>query len=75
MLSSKYGTHAVRLIVEKKFGQMVCYDPPDIRDVSIAQAVGQLRTVDPQGWAIVAARAMGICFGDTPGYVNPFQGK
>lgn len=75
VLSSKYGAHAVRLIVEKKFGQMVCYDPPDIRDVSIAEAVGQLRTVDPQGSAVVAARAMGICFGDTPGYVNPFQAK
>ncbi len=73
VLASKYGAHAVRLIVEKKFGQMVCYDPPDIRDVAIADAVGRLRTVDPQGSAVVAARAMGICFGDTPGYVNPFK--
>ncbi len=73
VLSSKYGAHAVRLIVEKKFGQMVCYDPPHIQDVAIADAVGKLRTVDPHGSAVVAARAMGICFGDTPGYVNPFE--
>ena len=26
ILSSQYGAHAIRLIVEKKFGQMVCYD-------------------------------------------------
>ena len=71
VLSSCYGSHAVRLIAEKKFGQMVCYDPPDIRDVSIAEAIGALRTVDPKGSAVLAARAMGICFGDTPGYVNP----
>jgi 6-phosphofructokinase 1 len=73
VLSSKYGAHAVRLIVEKKFGQMVCLDPPDIKDVSISEAVGDLRTVDPHGSDVLAARAMGICFGDTPGYVNPFD--
>ncbi len=72
VLSSQYGVHAVRLIVEKKFGQMVCYDPPNILDASIAEAVGALRTVDPLGSAVVTAKAMGICFGDTPGYVCPF---
>ena len=73
VLSSQYGAHAVRLIVEKKFGQMVCYAPPDILDVSIEAAVGDLRTVDPNGSAVKTARAMGICFGDTPGYMNPFN--
>ncbi len=73
VLSSKYGAHAVRLIVEKKFGQMVCLDPPDIKDAPISEAVGSLRTVDPHGSDVLAARAMGICFGDTPGYVNPFD--
>ena len=44
----------------------------DENGAPIADAVGDLRTVDPKGSAILAARAMGICFGDTPGYVNPF---
>ena len=73
VLSSEYGAHAVRLIVEKKFGQMVCHDPPDILDAPIAEAVGALRTVNPHGSAVLTARAMGICFGDTPGYVAPFH--
>ena len=73
VLSSQYGAHAVRLVVEQQFGQMVCYDPPDIQSVSIADAVGSLRTIDPKGSAITTARAMGICMGDTPGYQNPFQ--
>ena len=73
VLSSQYGAHAVRLIVEKKFGQMVCYDPPDILDASIEEAVGNLRTVNPDGSAVNTAKAMGICFGDTPGYANPFH--
>ncbi|MCS7469050.1 ATP-dependent 6-phosphofructokinase [Stieleria sp. ICT_E10.1] len=73
VLASEYGAHAVRLITERQFGQMVCSDPPDIRDVSIAEAVDQIRTVDPSGSAVQTARAMGICFGDTPGYENPFK--
>lgn len=72
VLASEYGAHAVRLIRERKFGQMVCSDPPDICDVAIADAVDQIRTVDPYGSAVQTARAMGICFGDTPGYQNPF---
>ncbi|KAA5545274.1 ATP-dependent 6-phosphofructokinase [Roseiconus nitratireducens] len=74
VLASQYGAHAVRLIVERKFGQMVCSQPPDILDVPIAEAVHQIRTVDAHGSAVQTARAMGICFGDTPGYQNPFAG-
>lgn len=73
VLASEYGAHAVRLIIERKFGQMVCSDPPDICDAPIADAVDQIRTVDPNGSAVQTARAMGMCFGDTPGYQNPFQ--
>ena len=73
VLSSQYGTHAVRLIVQKKFGEMVCSDPPDILNVPIADAVHEIRNVDPNGSAIQTAKGMGICFGDTPGYANPFK--
>ena len=72
VLSSQYGAHAMRLIVQKKFGQMVCHDPPDISSVPISEAIGALRTVDPHGSAVATARALGICLGDTPGFVNPF---
>ena len=73
VLSSQYGAHAVRLIVEQKFGDMVCSDPPDILSVPISDAVNAIRTVDPKGSAVQTARGMGICFGDTPGYQNPFN--
>ncbi|MDG2224005.1 MAG: ATP-dependent 6-phosphofructokinase [Rubripirellula sp.] len=72
VLSSQYGAHAMRLIVQKKFGKMVSHDPPHILSVPISEAVGALRTVDPGGSAVTTARAMGICLGDTPGFVNPF---
>ncbi len=32
-LSTQYGAHAVRLIEEGNFGQMVCFDPPHITNV------------------------------------------
>jgi 6-phosphofructokinase 1 len=73
VLSTEYGVHAVRLIVEKKFGHMVCSDPPDIKSVPIEYAVDAIRTVEPNGSAVQTARGIGICFGDTPGYQNPFR--
>ena len=73
VLSSEYGAHAVRLIYQKKFGRMVCSDPPDILSVPISEAVTKIRTVNPNGSTVLSARAMGICLGDTPGYRNPFE--
>lgn len=73
-LATMYGTHAVRLIVEKKFGQMVCSAPPEILSVPIHEAIGELRVLKPHGSAVQSARAMGISFGDWGEYVNPFHG-
>ncbi|MEZ6089473.1 MAG: ATP-dependent 6-phosphofructokinase [Pirellulaceae bacterium] len=72
VLATQLGAHAVRLIVQKRFGEMVCYQPPQIDSVPIADAVGELRRVPPDSSAVAAARAMGISFGDSLDYVNPF---
>jgi ATP-dependent phosphofructokinase / diphosphate-dependent phosphofructokinase len=73
MLSTEFGAHAVRLVHEGRFGEMVCYRPPDIASVPIAEAIGRLSTVDPRGSAVQAARALGIGFGDDEDGV-PFGG-
>jgi 6-phosphofructokinase 1 len=72
VLATQYGAHAVRLVEEGRFGEMVCYDPPDIRSIPISKAIDRLSTVDPHGSAVMAARALGISFGDAEGYSNPF---
>jgi phosphofructokinase-like protein len=72
VLATQYGAHAVRLIVEERFGEMVCYHPPEIESVPIIDAVNQLRQVDPNGSAVRAARALGISFGDRPADESPF---
>jgi 6-phosphofructokinase 1 len=63
VLATQYGAHAVRLIIERKFGQMVTYWPPDMGNVSLLEAI-QLSAVNPACSAVQAARALGVCFGD-----------
>ncbi len=63
VLATQFGAHAVRLIVERKFGHMVTYQPPDMKDVPIIDAIA-LSTVCPNCSAVQAARALGVSFGD-----------
>jgi 6-phosphofructokinase 1 len=63
VLATQFGAHAVRLIIERKFGHMVTYQPPDMKDVPIIDAI-TLSTVCPNCSAVQAARALGVSFGD-----------
>jgi 6-phosphofructokinase 1 len=72
VLATQYGAHAVRLIVEGRLGEMICYHPPQMESVPIIEAVNHIRTVDAKGAAVQAARAMSICFGDAADATSPF---
>ncbi len=72
VLATQYGAHAVRLVVEGRLGEMVCYHPPEIQSVPIIEAVNKLRQVDPHGSAVQAARSLGISFGDFAADECPF---
>ncbi len=63
-LCTRYGIKAVQLVAERKFGTMVSWCPPDMTDVPISEAIGKLRTVQPECELVQAARALGISFGD-----------
>lgn len=65
VLATSFGAHAVRLVIEGRLGQMVCYDPPSFTSVPITEAVAKIRQVDPENSTVIAARAMGISFGDS----------
>ncbi|MGE0758280.1 MAG: 6-phosphofructokinase [Pirellulaceae bacterium] len=73
VLATQFGSHAVRLIIERRLGEMVCYRPPSIESVRIVEAVHRLSCVDPQGTTVRAARAMGISFGDCHGCPGPYS--
>jgi phosphofructokinase-like protein len=64
VLATRFGVRAVDLIAEGQFGKMVCLRGERVCAVEIADAVGQLKTVDPNGELVRTARAIGICFGD-----------
>lgn len=64
ILATRFGVGAVDLIAVGGFGKMVCLQQESIRAVTIADAVGKLKTVDPGGEIVRAARAIGISFGD-----------
>jgi 6-phosphofructokinase 1 len=72
VLATEFGAHAVRLVHEGRFGEMVCYRPPDIEGVPIATAIRELSRVDPRSSAVQAARALGIAFGDAGDRASPF---
>ena len=72
VLATQFGSHAVRLIIEGRFGEMVCYNPPAINSVPIIEAVNKLSRVDPNSSAVLAAQALGISFGDDSSNQPPF---
>jgi len=63
VLATQFGAHAVRLVVQRKFGQMVTFWPPDMDSVPILEAI-KPSTVSPECSAVQAARALGVSFGD-----------
>ncbi|MFA5264742.1 MAG: ATP-dependent 6-phosphofructokinase [Opitutaceae bacterium] len=64
LLCTRFGAHAVKLIQEEKYGQMVAHRPPDTVSVPITEAIGRLRTVKPDGDLVITARMLGMSFGD-----------
>jgi phosphofructokinase-like protein len=64
ILGTRFGVAAVDLVAEGGYGKMVCLQQECIRAVTIAEAVGKLKIVDPKGEIVNAARAIGISFGD-----------
>ena len=64
ILGARFGVKAVNLIKEGKYGRMVSYQSYHVGDVPIEEAVDKLRLVGPDSEEVLAARAIGISFGD-----------
>jgi 6-phosphofructokinase 1 len=63
LLATRYGAAAVELVAQKKYGEMVSYQPPVITSVSLEKAISNLKLVDPQGELVKIAEGMGVSFG------------
>ncbi len=66
LLSTRYGTAAVKAIAEGVFGEMVALRSQEIVTVPLAEATGHLKTVRPKSDLVICARDLGISFGDEP---------
>lgn len=64
IIGMRFGVMAVKLAEEGAFGRMVSYQSYHVDSVSIEEAVHQLRLVEPESELVIAAKAVGICFGD-----------
>ena len=64
ILATRFGAHAVELIMQGKFGTMVAFHPPDIVSVPLENVVGRTRNVPIDFDVVRTARAMNISLGD-----------
>jgi len=64
ILATKFGAFAISLAAQKKFGKMVALKCNEIVDVDIADAISKQKLVKPTNQGVLAARAVGISFGD-----------
>ncbi len=62
-LGSRFGIKALELVEAEACGQMVCLKGRDIKAAPIAQAVRQLKLVDPDGEMVRCAEELGIMVG------------
>jgi 6-phosphofructokinase 1 len=63
LLATRYGSAAVELVAQKKYGEMVSYQPPVITSVPLEKAISNLKLVDPEGEFVKIAEGMGVSFG------------
>ena len=64
VLATRYGTYAVELIAEGRFGMMVSARNDEIVAVPLKEVGGKLRTVPLDHALIEKANRMGVCFGN-----------
>ncbi len=63
ILSTKFGTSAIELAINKEFGKMVALRGNRIISVDIEEAIAKQKLVTRDDEAVKAAKAVGICFG------------
>jgi len=64
VLATRFGAMAVELVKRGQFGNMVAFDPPDIVARRLDEVVGKTKTVPMDFDLLLAAKALGVTFGD-----------
>jgi 6-phosphofructokinase 1 len=64
ILGTRFGVHAARCAAAGKRNVMVALKGTEVLDVPLAEAVRELRRVDPEGQLVATARSLGTRFGN-----------
>ncbi len=64
ILSTRYGTYAVDLLMEGKFGNMVVLHGNELGYESLENIIGKNKSVQEDGFWVKTARGVGMCLGD-----------
>ena len=64
VLATRFGAKAVDLVKQGEFDTMVAFDPPDIIARPLREIVGKTRTVPRDSDLLLAAKVLGVTFGD-----------
>jgi phosphofructokinase-like protein len=63
-LATRFGGHAVELLLRGDTGQMVAFHPPAIVGIPLADVVGKTKNVPLDSDVVATARSLGVTFGD-----------
>jgi 6-phosphofructokinase 1 len=64
LLALRFGAASVRAVADGDLGTMVSFDPPDVKLVSLEEALEGPRTVSLESDIVTTARHLGVCLGD-----------
>ncbi len=64
VMATAMGVHAVDILAKGASDRMVCWQKRQVRDVSLSEAIATYRVIEKTDSLILAARALGVCFGD-----------
>ncbi|MGN0558766.1 MAG: 6-phosphofructokinase [Acutalibacteraceae bacterium] len=64
VLSTRFGTYAAQMIIDKKYGELVCLQNNEISSVPLSEIAGKLKTVPVDSSIIKSAKQIGISFGE-----------
>lgn len=65
-LATRFGVAAVRAVAAGDFGRMVALQGQEITTVPLEQVAGRQKLVAPEDPLLLAARSLGVSFGDQP---------
>ena len=64
-LGLAYGAAAISALFAGQYGKLVAFQPPDIKNVPLEEAINQVRQVEMNSLFMQIAKSLGICVGGT----------